>query len=129
MEIQTSTITSTISLASLVRASSGQSKVSFPVNSSDIAYANFKNIKIVPSGSGNSSYSVSRLRALDNLIEQLNRMKGQDKIEISEKGSLNTKELNSLISELADEIHTKLDTATSYKPSIESTGLMVNILL
>jgi len=129
MEIQTSAVTSTISLASLVRASSGQGKVSFPVSSNDIAYANFKNIKIVPSGSGGSSYSVSRLRALDNLIEQLNRMKGNNKIETPEKGSLNTKELNSLISEIAEEIHTKLDTATSYKPSVKSTGLMVNILL
>lgn len=129
MEIQTSAVTSTISLASLVRASSGQGKVSFPVSSNDIAYAKFKNIKIVPSGSGGSSYSVSRLRALDNLIEQLNRMKGNNKIETPEKGSLNTKELNFLISEIAEEIHTKLDTATSYKPSVKSTGLMVNILL
>jgi len=129
MEIQTSAVTSTISLASLVRASSGQGKVSFPVSSNDIAYANFKNIKIVPSGSSGSSYSVSRLRALDNLIEQLNRMKGNNKIETPEKGSLNTKELNSLISEIAEEIHTKLDTVASYKPSVKSTGLMVNILL
>ena len=129
MKIQTSTVTSTISLASLVRASNGQSKVSFPVSSNDIAYANFKNIKIVPSGDRGSSYSVSRLRALDNLIEQLNRMKGENKIETPEKGSLNTKELSSLISKIAEEIHTKLDTSTSYKPSVKSTGLMVNILL
>jgi len=129
MEIQTSTVTSTISLASLVRASSGNGKVSFPVSSNDIAYANFKNIKTVPSGDRRSSYSVSRLRALDNLIEQLNRIKGNNKIETPEKGSLNTKELNSLISDIAEEIHSKLDTATSYKPSVKSTGLIVDILL
>ncbi|MCK5672936.1 MAG: hypothetical protein KAH95_06155 [Spirochaetales bacterium] len=129
MEIQTSTIPSTISLSSLVRATSGQGKVSFPVNSGDIAYANFKNIKIVPSGNGGGSYSVSRLRALDNLIEQLNRMKSQNKIEAPETDGMSTDVLNSLISEFSNEIHTKLDTTTPYKPSVESTGLLVNMLL
>ncbi len=129
MEIQLSTATSTISLANLVRATSGQGKVSFPVNSSDLAYANFKNIKIVPSGAGGGSYSVSRLRALDNLIEQLNRMKGQNRIETPDLDSLNSDTLNSLISELSEEIHTKLDSTKVYKPSVESTGLLVNMLL
>ncbi len=129
MEIQASTITSTISLASLVRASSGQGKVSFPVSSSDIAYANFKNIKIVPSGNSGGSYSISRLRALDNLIEQLNRMKGQNKIETPEVSGLDSDALNSLISELSNEIHAKLENSTPYKPSLKSTGLLVNMLL
>lgn len=129
MEIQSSTVTSTISLASLVRATSGQGKASFPVNSSDIAYANFKNIKIVPSGASGGSYSVSRLRALDNLIEQLNRMKGQNKIETPEPGSLNSDTLKSLITELSEKIHNKLDTKAAYKPSVESTGLFVNMLI
>jgi len=129
MEIQSGTVASTISLASLVRATSGQGKASFPVNSSDIAYANFKNIKIVPSGTSGGSYSVSRLRALDNLIEQLNRMKGQNKIETPEPGSLNSNTLNSLIADLSEKIHNKLDTNAVYKPSIDSTGLFVNMLL
>ena len=129
MEIQSSTSISTISLASLVRATSGQGKVSFPVSSSDIAFTNFKNIKIVPSGISGGSYSISRLRALDNLIEQLNRMKGQNKIETPDLKGLKTDVLNSLISELSNEIHTKLDTSSPYKPSVESTGLLFNMLL
>lgn len=129
MEIQSSTTISTISLANLVRATSGQGKVSFPVHSNDLAYANFKNIKIVPSGSSGGSYSVSRLRALDNLIEQLNRMKGRNKIEKPDMGILDPDVLNSLISKLSEEIHTKLDINTVYKPSVESTGLLVNMLL
>ncbi|MDA3939551.1 MAG: hypothetical protein PF693_09605 [Spirochaetia bacterium] len=129
MEIQASTITSTVSLANLVRATSGQGKVRFPVNSSDIAYTNFKNIKIVPSGTSGGSYSVSRLRALDNLIEQLNRLKGQNKIETPELNNLNNNTLNTLISKLSEEIHTKLDTKTAFKPTMESTGLLFDILL
>ena len=129
MEIQSGSITSTISLASLVRATSGPGKASFPVDSNDITYANFKNIKLVPSSTSGGSYSVSRLRALDNLIEQLNRMKGQDKLETPDKDSLNPDTLYSLISELSEEIHTKLASNTVYKPSVESTGLLVNMLL
>ena len=129
MEIQTSTITSTISLASYVRAASGQGKISFPVSSNDLSYNSFKNIKIVPSITSGGSYSVSRLRALDNLIEQLNRMKGQAKIEVPETDGLNPDALNSLISELSEKIHTKLDTNSAFKPSLESKGLLFNILL
>jgi hypothetical protein len=129
MEIQSGTSISTISLASLVRATSGQGKVSFPVNSSDLAYTNFKNIKIVPSGLKGSSYSISRLRALDNLIEQLNRIKGQNKIETPELDGLDSNALDLLIKEFSNEMHAKLDTKTPYKPSVESTGLLVNILL
>lgn len=129
MEIQSSTSISTISLASLVRATSGQGKVSFPVNASDLAYTNFKNIKIVPSGTKGSSYSISRLRALDNLIEQLNRIKGQNKIEKPEAGDLDSHTLNLLIEEFSNEMHAKLDTKTPYKPSLESTGLLVNVLI
>ncbi len=131
MEIQTnnSTVISTISLSSLVRATSGQGKVSFPVNSNDIAYSSFKNIKIVPSGTSGGSYSISRLRALDNLIEQLNRLKGQEAVEIPETENLSEDTLNSLISKLSEKIHTKLDTKSAFKPPLESTGLLVNILL
>ena len=129
MEIQSGTVTSTISMANLVRATSGQGKVSFPVSSGDIAYANFKNIKIVPSGNSGGSYSVSRLRALDNLIEQLNRMKGQNKIETPDLNGMNSDALKSLISELSNEVHTKLEANTPYMPSLESTGLLVNMLL
>lgn len=129
MEIQASTVTSTISLASLVRATSGQGKVSFPVSSSDLTYANFKNIKIVPSGHSGGSYSISRLRALDNLIEQLNSIKGQNQIETPEVNDLDSNTLNSLISEFSNKIHTKLETSTPYKPSLKSTGLLFNMLL
>jgi len=129
MEIQSGTSISTISLASFVRATSGQGKVSFPVKSNDLAYTNFKNIKIVPSESQGSSYSISRLRALDNLIEQLNRIKGQNKIETPELEGLDSNALDSLIKEFTNEMHSKLDIKTPYKPSVESTGLLVDVLL
>ncbi|MCD6397574.1 MAG: hypothetical protein J7L71_08535, partial [Spirochaetaceae bacterium] len=123
------TIPSTISLSNLVRATSGQGKVSFPVNSSDIAYANFKNIKIVPSSSTSGSYSVSRLQALDNLIEQLNKLRGREKVETPESGELNQETLKSLITKLSVEMHSKLDSGSVYKNPVKSTGLLFNFLV
>ena len=129
MEIQSANITSTISLSSIVRAASGQGRVSFPVSPGNLVHTNLKNINVVPSFDDTGSYSISRLRALDNLIEQLNRMKSRNKIELPEAGTLNSDVLNSLISELSEEIHTKLDVNSVYKPSVESTGLLFNMLL
>ncbi len=129
MEIQANNLVSTISISSLVRATSGQGKVSFPVNSHDISYANFKNIKIVPSSSSSGSYSVSRLRALDNLIEQLNKLRGGEKFETPDSGNLSQETLKSLISKLSEEIHSKLDSASVYKNPVKSSGLLFNILL
>jgi hypothetical protein len=126
MEIQASSTTATVSLASIVRATNGQGKVSFPVNSQDLAYANFKNINIVPTGKNSGSYSVSRLRALDNLIEQLNRLKGQYKIEVPEADKMESEDLNSLISELSKKIHNKLNENIGYSNSLETRGLLFN---
>jgi hypothetical protein len=129
MEIQTGSVSSTISLASIVRATSGQGKISFPVSSIDMAYANFKNINIIPSNSDGGTYSVSRLRALDNLIEQLNRMKGQNKIETPELNKLDKESMDSLILNLSEEIHTRLESKSVFKPSFKTTGLLFNMLL
>ena len=129
MEIQSGAITSTISLASIVRATSGQGKVSFPVNSSNIVYTNLKNINVVPSFDDSGSYSVSRLRALDNLIEQLNWMKGRNKIELPGLDDLDMDDQNSLISELSEEIHSRLQTDIAYNLPIESSGLIFNMLV
>jgi len=129
MEIQASNLVSTISLSSLVRATTGQGKVSFPVNSHDISYANFKNIKIVPSSSTSGSYSVSRLRALDNLIEQLNKLRGREKVETPESGELNQETLKSLITKLSMEMHGKLDSRSVYKNPVKSMGLLFNFLV
>ena len=129
MEIQTNNLVSTISISSLVRATSGQGKVSFPVNSQDISYANFKNIKIVPSSTSGGSYSVSRLRALDNLIEQLSKLRGGEKYETPDSGNLSQESLKSLITKLSEEIHNKLDSSSVYKNPVKASGLLFNILL
>jgi len=129
MEIQASNLASTISLSNLVRATSGQGKVRFPVNSHDLNYANFKNIKIVPSTSTSGVYSVSRLRALDNLIEQLNKLRGGEKFEIPESGELSQEALQSLITKLSVEMHGKLESNSVYKNPVKSIGLLFNFLV
>ena len=88
MEIQSGIAVSTISLSNVVRAANSLDKVSFPVNSTAISYTNFKNINVIPSSNSTGSYSLSRLRALDNLIEQLNRLKDRNKIETTELDNL-----------------------------------------
>ena len=129
MEIQSSISTSQISLANIVRAANGQGRVSFPVKSTAMAYANFKNINTVPSSNGGGSYSLSRLRALDNLIEQLNRIKDRNKVDMPGLDNLDSDDLNFLISELSEEIHTKLQADTLYKVPVESSGLLFNMLI
>lgn len=129
MEIQSGTVLSTISLSNIVRAANSQGKVSFPINPTAIAYTNFKNINVIPSSDSTGSYSVSRLRALDNLIEQLNRMKDRNKTETAGLNDLDLEEQKILISELSEEIHIKLQADIPYKLPIETSGLLFNILV
>ncbi len=129
MEIQSSTPLSSISLSNVVRAANGPGRISFPVDSNTLIYTNFKNIKTVPSGGNRGTYSVSRLRALDNLIEQLNRMKELRGRKFPEIDKMDTPELDSLISELSDRIHSKLGSSSSYTPPIDSSGLLFDLLV
>ncbi len=128
MEIQTTAPLSSISLSNVVRAASGSGRISFPVDSTTLVYTNFKNIKTVPSSGDTGTYSVSRLRALDNLIEQLNRMKELKGWKFPEINKMETPELDSLISELSDRIHSGLQTNRSFKTPIDTSGLLFNLM-
>lgn len=63
-----------VTLSSILRARYGSGPVSLPMRTG--MYARFKHVQGVPSR-GSGGFTVSRLRALDNLIDRLTRLKGE----------------------------------------------------
>ncbi|MFP4301530.1 MAG: hypothetical protein ACLFPW_09910 [Spirochaetaceae bacterium] len=62
-----------VTLSSILRARYGNGPVSLPTRGG--VYARLKHIQGIPSR-GDGGFTVSRLRALDNLIDRLTRLKG-----------------------------------------------------
>ncbi len=75
MKVESSFRPTTLSFSHMVKARYSGGRISLPVSSGDALYAHFKHISGIPSGS--DGYPVSRLRAIDNLIEALKLMKGE----------------------------------------------------
>lgn len=62
-----------VTLSSILRARYGNGPVSLPTRGG--VYARLKHIQGIPSR-GEGGFTISRLRALDNLIDRLTRLKG-----------------------------------------------------
>ncbi|MBI9101154.1 MAG: hypothetical protein JEY99_01975 [Spirochaetales bacterium] len=78
MNVENINSLSSISLNSIVRAKHSQGAISLPVDSSSFMYSNLKHIRGIPAFGGTPGYSMSRLRVLDNLIDRLQDLKGDD---------------------------------------------------
>ncbi len=76
MKVDSISNLSAVPLSNLVRASNTQGSISLPVNSGQYLYSNLKHIRGIPASPGGMGYSITKLRALDNLIDRLQDLKG-----------------------------------------------------
>ncbi len=123
--------TTGISLNSIVRASNGSSRISLPVPASALQYGGFKHITLMPLplGGNGEGVSITRLRALDTLIDIL---AGEGKLAVSEKPEythLSPEKIDSLTRRYAQQVVSLLSSRKKYVPSVSLKGLIVNGLI
>ncbi len=71
MDLSTINLSRTIPLTQIVRAQYSPGKIGLPVQRGHYLYSSFNHVYGVPSPADNVGYTISKLRALDNLIERL----------------------------------------------------------
>ena len=105
-------------------------KMSIPVSPSAYIYSHFKHVSGVPAPEGVSGLSISKLKIIDTLIEQLSRMKKQPEtsnIYTEEKNS--EMHTNALIEKYNNEIRNTQTASASnpYAPAMPFTGAIFSI--
>jgi len=120
-----------ISLFSIMKAASGTGRISVPVPGTSPAVLSLKHISTIPVSGGASSggFSISKLRALDNLIDLLTRagkLKGADVPEIKE---LDPGKADRLISGYLKELEKVVSSNNAYTPPLDTKGLFINGLI
>ena len=85
-------------------SASGKGKLSLPVAPSAYMYSHFRHVSGTPAPEGVRGVSISRLKILDTLIEQLSRMKKQPAPPSDMKGEDTEKRINALIEQYQSQI-------------------------
>ena len=92
-----------LAVTQLLRAKYSSSPLSFPVARSQYIYANFKNISGVPVSGEGRGIPLSKLRAIDSMIERLKNKTIYTSS--SQLADLNDNELSIVISRMSEKIH------------------------
>ncbi len=120
-----------VSLFSIIKATNGSGRISVPVSAGSSVILSLKHISTIPVSGERSSrgFSVSKLRALDNLIDLLTRAgKLKDK-DIPETKQLDSEKADRLISGYLKELNMVVSSNNAYRPALDTKGLFVNGLI
>lgn len=120
----------------IVRAKYASGKIALPVKRSQYVYSNFEHVYGTPSVQDDRGYTVSKLRALDNLIKMLDRLGPKRegmvtslgaKLEARSGGEGQT--VDALISSYADSLHRAVTRHSSvgYNGVGLESGLLFNL--
>ncbi|MDR2966134.1 MAG: hypothetical protein LBU88_10220 [Treponema sp.] len=110
-------------------------RTSLPVSPSMVIYSQFKHVAGTPAPEGTQGVNITRLKILNTMIEQLEKMKGQDIANFGENGGReeiaaikenDEKRINTLIEQYHREIKAAQNT-TVYTPASPDTGMLFNI--
>ena len=90
-------------------------RMSVPVSPSSYIYAHFKHVSGVPATEGENGVSISKLKIIDTLIEQISRMKNKPEplFEVKEQDGENR--INTLIDQYQNQIR-NIQAANANKP-------------
>jgi len=105
-------------------ASSG--RMSLPVAPSEVIYSHFKHVSGTPAPEGISGVNISKLKILNTLIEQLDRMKNQSSSGVSAIDEHDERRINALIDQYQRQIKTA-QSMSIYTPAAPATGMLFNI--
>jgi len=105
-------------------ASSG--RMSLPVNPSQVIYSHFKHVSGTPAPEGISGVNISKLKILNTLIEQLEKMKSQPSVSMEAIDEQDEKRINAMIDQYQQQIKTA-QSMSIYTPAAPATGMLFNI--
>ncbi|GHT59878.1 hypothetical protein FACS1894109_16610 [Spirochaetia bacterium] len=111
------------SIGYAISASSG-GRMSFPVSPASLPYSHFKHVSGVPAPEGTQGVTISKLKILDVLIEQLSRMKKRSDISPKEAGNVSIDRINALIDQYEQQIKQAgaANAAMPYNPAPQTSG-------
>jgi hypothetical protein len=100
-------------------SASREGKMSLPVAPSAYIYSHFKHVSGIPAPEGVRGVTISKLKILDTLIEQLTRMKKQPAFHAGIEGGDSEKRINALIEQYQNQIRSAqaASAAVSYVPA------------
>ncbi|MDC7127057.1 MAG: hypothetical protein PQJ46_15935 [Spirochaetales bacterium] len=124
MDIQAITRQS-LGVSDIIRAQTGAGRITVPVQGNHV-YANFKHITGVGGGQTGPVFSVSRLRALDNLIDRLQMIKG-DSIKDVKADQLGDGQLTKMLKEYNEQLYNELKKNNPYRSGINASGIALDI--
>ncbi len=117
-------------LTRLVTRHETAGKLSLPVDSAVLLYSRFKYVRGMPSAATPGGLPLSKLRALDNLIDRLIRLRGKQPI-VKNVDDLATEEIDGLIQQYRRGVHRAI-TADPHVLNVENSydviGLTFNIV-
>ena len=114
-----------------VSGMTGSSKISVPVSPSSYIYSQFEHISGVPAPDGTKGVSISKLKILDVLIDQLSQLKRKGDPAPENKEILSDERLDALIETYEKQLQTAYaaHAAMPYKPQPTApTGAIFNLV-
>lgn len=105
MKVQALPNTSIYQLFTITRSASSGRKLAMPVEGRLLLYSRFKHVHGTPSIQDGDGLSLSRLRAMDNLIDRLIALRGKD-IYRADVGGFDRVDLEFFVDKLQKELNT-----------------------
>lgn len=116
------------SIGYAITASQG-GKMSLPVSPASYIYSHFKHVSGTPAPEGVRGVNISRLKILDTLIEQLNRLKKQPHLSFEGEGQDSEERINALIEQYQSQLRVAqaASAAVPYGPAAPVTGAVFSL--
>jgi len=107
-------------------SSASNGRMSLPVAPSQVIYSHFKHVSGTPAPEGTAGVNISKLKILNTLIEQLEKMKNQPSAGFDVIDEQDEKRINAMIDQYQQQIKTA-QSMNIYTPAAPSTGALFNI--
>jgi len=126
METISAVSNSSIPFTHIVRAAYSGERIAVQVNNPLGGYASLKHITGVPSFRSSGSFSLTRLKQLDTLIDQISKIKSRDiSVDLEDKSNAYVEHL---ITGFSGELRNRLGSANSgYYQGIYEPGSLLNL--
>jgi hypothetical protein len=107
-------------------SAAGDGRMSLPVAPSQVIYSHFKHVSGTPAPEGTTGVNISRLKILNTLIDQLEKMKTQPSVDLGILNEHDENRINVLIDQYQNQIRAAQNTGI-YAPAAPAAGALFNI--
>ena len=107
-------------------STAGDGRMSLPVAPGQVIYSYFKHVSGTPAPEGTTGVNISKLKILNTLIDQLEKMKIQPSTGFNAADENNEQRINALIEQYQQQLKATQN-VSMYTPAAPATGLLFNI--